>query len=222
MSPPNRGQLKVAPTRVEQILAATVLLVGEHGCSGFTIQEVADRCRITGAGVMHHFKTKDQLLVAVMRHIEEREVGRMALLASLASEGAARTAPSKSAVVDFLRVMMSSAAAEPDLCRVHLVVQVESLNPRHPGHDYVRGREQLTLQLLEKLLAPFVTAPASAALQLLAVRDGMMQQWLRENCAFDLKAEWECFLQRLLSERAKTQGGAAHVALPAKARRPKR
>ena len=55
-----------AAVRRAQILDETMRIIGERGYHGFGIQELAKRCDLTKPGVLHHFGSKDQLLIALL------------------------------------------------------------------------------------------------------------------------------------------------------------
>jgi len=65
----------------ERVLIAALQLFGEHGVSGTSLQMIADRIGVTKAAVYHQFRTKDEIVLAVLapaleplhRSIEEAE-----------------------------------------------------------------------------------------------------------------------------------------------------
>ena len=69
------------PTR---ILAAALELFSEHGFEGTTLQQIADRLEVTKAALYYHFKSKDELLSALIAPalldldllLEEHEAGK--------------------------------------------------------------------------------------------------------------------------------------------------
>lgn len=59
------------PRRAE-ILAATVELLEQHGVAALTFDAVSKRTGITRNGIIHHYKSKDDLLLAAYGAIIER------------------------------------------------------------------------------------------------------------------------------------------------------
>ncbi|WP_436771163.1 TetR/AcrR family transcriptional regulator [Yinghuangia sp. YIM S09857] len=51
----------------DKVLAAAVELFGEHGFAGTSLQAIADRVGVTKAALYYHFRTKDELLDALLR-----------------------------------------------------------------------------------------------------------------------------------------------------------
>lgn len=51
----------------DKVLSAAVELFGEHGFAGTSLQAIADRVGVTKAALYYHFRTKDELLDALLR-----------------------------------------------------------------------------------------------------------------------------------------------------------
>lgn len=189
--------------RREQILDAAIRIVGERGYYGFTVQELAQRCGISNAGLLYHFASKDQLLLCMLQEFERRETEAVAPLVALADEELGR-GEGASALLALLRTMVERASHQPQIGRLYMTLQAETLDPSHPAHQSFRGRETATLDLFARLVAPYVAEPRSAARQLLALMDGLGQQWVRENEAFDLATEWDRAVRTVLPELPRT------------------
>ena len=63
-----------AEGRREQLLAAATSLIAERGYWALSMQDVADSCDLSLTGLLHHFPSKDALLVAVLARHDELEV----------------------------------------------------------------------------------------------------------------------------------------------------
>src|SRR3984957_3293545 len=61
----NRGSRRAARTRQKLTDAATVL-IAEKGVSGLRIQEITDRADVALGSFYNHFKTKEELVEAVV------------------------------------------------------------------------------------------------------------------------------------------------------------
>ena len=60
--------------RRREILDAAVDIFGAKGFSGGTLQDIADQVGMTHAGILHHFGSKDHLLLAVLEHRDRTDV----------------------------------------------------------------------------------------------------------------------------------------------------
>jgi AcrR family transcriptional regulator len=176
--------------RREQIIDHAIRIIGERGYYGFTIQELAQRCKLSNAGLLYHFASKDQLFIAVVQELERREIQVIAPLAAAVERHALSDTSAAAASLDLLRTMLARGVTRPELGRFYAVLQSESLDKSHPAHESFRLRESKVLELFAKLVAPYVAEPDSTARQLLALMQGLALQWLREDQAFDVVAEW--------------------------------
>ncbi len=176
--------------RREQILEEAIRIVGERGYYGFTVQDLAQRCGISNAGLLYHFGSKDQLLLAMLDVFERRETAAIAPLAALAAGEVGSRKKSAKPLLNLLRTMVARASTQPEIGRLYMALQSETLDPSHPAHQSFRAREAAVLDLFAKVVSPYVAEPHSTARQLLALMDGLGQQWVREDESFDLVAEW--------------------------------
>jgi AcrR family transcriptional regulator len=69
-------QERRADTRA-RLLAATLDCLVEHGHAGTTTQRVQDRAGLSRGALLHHFATKDDLLVAAVSEVADRQVARL-------------------------------------------------------------------------------------------------------------------------------------------------
>jgi AcrR family transcriptional regulator len=186
-----RRRLQDPEVRRAEILDEAIRIVGERGYHGFAVLELAQRCGLTNGGLLYHFGSKEQLLLAVLEEHDRRLTGDM--IATLGPElrTAKREGAPLTAVFEVLRSIVQRASAIPELTRLYAVLQAEALDPSHPAHDYFVAREALTLGGFEALVGPHVDDPRAVARQLHALMDGLGLQWLRAGSGFDLVAAWD-------------------------------
>lgn len=191
--------------RRSQLLDEASRIIGERGYYGFAVQDLAERCGLTTAGLLYHFKTKERLLLAVLGERDRRaEAVLMPLIAgfSRARIGGPLALPE---VHRLLRTMIEITVAQPELSRLFVILGVEALNKGHPGHAYFREREAKVLEAYTNILEPHVAEPRSTARQISALMLGLQQQWLASDGEMDLLAEWDRAAAAILPEL----GGAA-------------
>lgn len=168
----------VGRARREQIIAEATRQFGRVGFHGATILEIAKECGISRAGLMHHFPTKESLLMAVLaeRDIADRERFRQ--------NGSARADG-----LGILRGMVDLAAHNssiPGIIELYAVLSAEASAEDHPAHDYFVTRYERirsgTRRALERAAAAGYLRdgvdPGNAAIELTAVMDGLQVQWL--------------------------------------------
>jgi AcrR family transcriptional regulator len=70
---PRTQQERREDTRA-RLLTATIECLVEHGYAGTTTQRVQDRAGLSRGALLHHFATKEALLVAAVSHVADRQI----------------------------------------------------------------------------------------------------------------------------------------------------
>lgn len=177
--------------RRDRILDEALRIFGQSGYHGFGLQELAERCGLTKAGLLHHFGSKDQLMISVLRNRNARDEAAIAEMAREWIEDAAGGPPSREATLVVLRAIVERNCSQPELVRLNMVLRVEALNASHPANAYFEAREAAKLDLFTEMLSPHAEHSRSSARQIIALMSGLEEQWLREGSGFDLLSEWD-------------------------------
>lgn len=186
-----------AGARRDQILAEAARLIARNGYQGFIVRECAEQCGLSEPGLLHHFGSKEKLLIAVL---ENRDRIDSELIATMMGKTARGPTPmSRSEVLDVLRAIVAHNSTRPELARLYVVLKAEALNASHPAHDYFMQRQDAVLEKFAQMVEPHVTDAAGCALELLALMQGLEQEWLRKERSFDLVAAWDRGAARLLA-----------------------
>ena len=190
---PDRVRMRKDDRRAA-IIDEAIHIIGEQGYRGFSINTLAKRCGLTTAGLLHHFGSKEGLLIALLEERDRRNQraisGRLAL-----RRGQALT---REQVLMSLHAIVRQDASEPHLVRLYAMLRAEALARDHPARQYFLDREQSTRAIFAEIVASHVTDAAATARQLTATMHGLESQWLREDCGFDLVAEWDKAAPKLL------------------------
>lgn len=180
------------------ILEQAATIVSECGYHGFGLQELATRCGLTKPGLLHHFPSKEALLIAVLRDRDRRdEIAVVAATRALTS-AQSPSCPSLSGVRETLHAIVARNSAQPELVRLYAVLRAEALSPSHPAHDYFNAREAAARDLFAQMLSPHVADPPAAARHVMALMLGLEMQWLRDGLSFDLVEAWDGAVSALL------------------------
>ncbi|MFI9381864.1 TetR/AcrR family transcriptional regulator [Kutzneria sp. NPDC052558] len=124
-----RGNYAKTAARRQAIIDAATEVFGESGYRAGSMREIADRCGLSEAGLLHHFPTKAVLLENVL---------------SLGGELDAhiRDHPPESGIL-LLRGMVALArrnVAVPGRMEMITTLIAEAQRPDHPAHQYFRDR----------------------------------------------------------------------------------
>jgi AcrR family transcriptional regulator len=174
-----RGYAKGRAKRAEIIDRATALF-GEAGYRGSSLREIAARCGISHPGLLHHFRTKEALLTAVLEHRDEQDV---ATFISPAAAG-----------VDLLRRIVDLVAKNETrrgIVELYAVLSAEATAADHPAHDFFVRRYRTTItsmrgayeQAKEEGALRDGVDPLTASRELVALMDGLQLQWLLDDGA---------------------------------------
>jgi AcrR family transcriptional regulator len=128
--------------RRHQIVQAALELFTKRGARGTSIADVADRVGISAPAVLHHFGTKDDLLMAV---IQERDRRVAIEFTDLVSEGGL-------AGLRRLVDMGEALAQERGLMAAYVVFLAENLHDGDVAHRYFVDRTCVTKDFLAGLL----------------------------------------------------------------------
>jgi AcrR family transcriptional regulator len=174
------GYAKGRATR-QDILDQATALFGEAGYRGTSLREIAARCGLSHPGLLHHFPTKELLLLAVLERREEVD-----------REGLATGAGLLCGLVD----LVGRNAERRGIVELFTVLSAEATAADHPAHGWFADRYRRIVAELEAAYAEARAAgdlhpdvePATAARQLVALMDGLQIQWLLGDPEIDMAA----------------------------------
>lgn len=185
---------KSPPERRREILEAAIRLISRHGYNGISLQDVAQEVGMTRQGILHYVGTKDGLATMVMSEFYDHTTMPSHFLAS----GLPGSAPDAPHFPAYLRYVVRQNVKRKDLVQVFTMMQAESLDPKHPAHEYFEHRPALIWETLSRY--PWKVPPQVGTwedcepLQRMAMEamDGIQLRWLRAT-PIDLYDEWLAF-----------------------------
>lgn len=190
-----RGGYAAGLARRNQILEAALLRFGQDGYRKTSLAGVARDAGITDAGLLHHFRDKQQLLLAVVQYWHQQ-----------LDEQWARVSDS---VRDAFRCHLDDTAkilTTPGILELAVVVGAEATAPDHPAHDFFsRWQEKGVRELADRLRTGATTGELKAGLdheriarECAALDTGLRVQWLTSGRSFDLVDVMRSHLDRLM------------------------
>lgn len=175
--------------RRAQIIQVATALISASGYWSVSLHDIGVECGITDAAVLHHFGSKENLLLAVMEHRDEAD---RAALAEALNVPLDRLYESITGLhlADVCAAMVRRNARQPEIVRLYTVLSAESLQPDHPVHTYFRERDRRAVRTFTSARVPGGGSPRLARL-VLATMDGLQLRWLRDPESVDLVGEWQ-------------------------------
>jgi len=169
---PARGPYRSGRARQREILAAATAVFAEGGYRGGSLRDMAKSIGVTPGAILHHFGSKEQLLVAVLDDRDEHS--REAVEGFLAHND----------TVGSLRAIVADNASKPGLMRLYTTLAAEAVSPEHPAHMYFAERYTRLCAFIaggldrESFTAPGGETNLEIAALVLATMDGLQLQWL--------------------------------------------
>jgi AcrR family transcriptional regulator len=183
---PGRRRLPLAERR-EEILKAATELIASSGFKGVPLEAFAAACGMTKAGMLHHFPSKDALLIAVLERRDDLDLATVGGTLEPARDPAA----ARATMTAFVRRNLTQRS----ILQLYAVLAAEALNPAHPAHAYFQARLEEGRAMFERYLLSWHPRPGLAAVELLSFLDGLQLHWLRDP-GIDFLAQWELFADR--------------------------
>lgn len=174
--------------RRERILAEATREFAENGYRGASLGEIAKRAGLSQPGLLHHFRSKQDLLVAVLQRRDEIDLWVYSTAEGRLPEGLA--------CLEALIRLAEHNTHNPGIVQLFVVLTGESVSPEHPAHGwarerYGRMRERLATELRNGIDAGELRADidvGSCASKLIALLDGLQTQWLLDPDSIDMPA----------------------------------
>ncbi len=189
------------------ILAAARDLIAHGGPAAASLKAVGDHVGISHVGVLHHFPSRQLLLLAVQIEADNRA---WAALQSAFAGGALRS-------IEEIVTVAHGVQREPNFTKLTLVLQADALSGTGEVHDYFAERYRFLRHGLTQILLTAqhhgdIRGDADAeiiAARIVAFIDGMPIQYFVEPAAIDIEAVYRSFAHALLAEVAATAAPSA-------------
>jgi AcrR family transcriptional regulator len=195
----------VGQRRRAAILDRAAAHFAQSGFHGSNLAEIARDLGVAKGTLLHHFASKDAILLAVLSRRDATFVAPTA-------------ASSESATEQLLALGRAARETEADgrLQSLYVVLSGEGSSPAHPAHEFFRGRFERVRGYLEGLLErvrlegglPADADIAHEALWLTAVWDGLQIQALFEPETIDVGRMLDDHIQNLVGGARQPNGGS--------------
>ena len=155
-----RGRYAKSDATRAEILRVALEAYARSGRRGPSLRSIAEAVGLSEAGVLHHFASKDHLLVAIL---EERDE-------------AARDDYDLDSVEGVFE-LMAGTTRTPGLVKLFVDMTAASADPDHPAAAFMEGHRRRAEAVLGGLLGP---DRAWQSRVLVAAAEGLQIQWMRD------------------------------------------
>lgn len=199
--------------RRKAILDAAKTLMANRGSRGTSIAAVAELAGVTDAGVLYHFKTKQNLLLAVLEQLD--------------IEAEERLHASERRGLAFIRLTRDWGERMEQFAEIQsmlIVLTAEHVHAKGPGRDYILRRYGRLKGLFSAAFADAVTAGEvrpDADLEwettaFVAFLDGLRVQWFLSDRRLSMAESVRSYVDAML---ARLEPDPGHEPVPVRKRR---
>lgn len=178
-----RSRPETARKRTE-ILQAAIETFGAKGSTNGTLADIAEQVGMTHAGVLHHFGSKQKLLLEVLSYRDESDVEQLV----------DKHIPGGPELFRHLVRTAYANALRPGIVQVYAVLSSESVTDGHPAREFFQKRFRILRsdvrdafeELCEQEGVTDRSTIDTACASILGVMDGLQLQWLLDPTSIDL------------------------------------
>ena len=187
----NAGRSRAAR---ERVLESALNAFASNGYSGSSLAGIAARAGLTTAGLLHHYASKEDLLLAVLVERDRLDGERFHLRDLVGLEA-----------LDHLVQLVQWNASRQGLIQAFTVLMGESTADDHPARSWFQNRyPRRRANLAAALQAGIDTGEIrgdvdcrAVAAEVLAMMDGLQVQWVLDPEHIDMPAIFADYVDRL-------------------------
>lgn len=190
-----RGNYQVTEARRESILVSAFNVFSKSGFRGGSLKQVAELEGISEAGILHHFKSKSALLIAVL---EYRDIGTEYNLME-------RDFLTGTEFIKRWLELITYNMANKGIVELFCILSAEATSEDHPAHNYFKERYEYVTKISttyfdllrnEGKLRDGLES-VDLAKTLIALSDGLQVQWLLDP-SWDMLESHRAFFRGIL------------------------
>ena len=167
----------------DRVIRSALRAYAANGYSGSSLAGIATAAGLSTAGLLHHFPSKEELLVAVLKERDRADGERFHLGDLQGLE-----------VLDALVGLVKANVSTPGLVRAFTVLMGESAAEDHPAGQWFKERYPRRCDNLARALREGIqrgevhpdTDTDAIAAEVIAMMDGLQVQWVLDQERFDM------------------------------------
>ncbi|MFG2595703.1 TetR/AcrR family transcriptional regulator [Streptomyces sp. NPDC048462] len=206
-----RGSYAVGDERRQRILDTAVEHFARNGYHASSLARIAHDVGITQGGLLHHFRSKEDLLLSVLGESEERDRAWVFSDDGLTDTRQVTAAQHVAAALK----LVALNTTRPGLVRMFTVLSAEAAEPGHPAHAFFTQRYARLVGNISGAFRRSIDSgeirsdvdPVAIAEEIIAVMDGLRIQWSLNPDQFDMVGRLHAYYDRLLRTITTTETG---------------
>jgi AcrR family transcriptional regulator len=200
-----KGDASVNAARKREILKAAFDVFSRDGYQGGSLSQISEIVGMTEAGILHHFKSKANLLTEVLMY---RDEATTALIEGFNTDG-----------IGFIKAwinLINYNVSVPGMVELFTVISAESTNAEHPAHQFFKDRYANSIGMATEAMTDLQrngyirkdADPEDLGRALIALSDGLQVQWLLDR-NWNMLEEQKSFFRRILNAKGQELTGLA-------------
>lgn len=198
-----KGDAASNAARRQDVLKAAFDVFSKVGYSQSSLSQIAQVVGMTEAGILHHFKTKANLLTRVLEYRDELTN------ANFYSEDASGIGFVKNWIE-----LIDYNISIPGMVELFCVLSAEATKESHPAHEFFKVRYSKTIELSKNAMTNLQDcgyirsdlSPEDLGRALIALSDGLQVQWLLDR-KWDMLEEHKSFFRRIMNDEGLALAG---------------
>ncbi len=186
---PGSGRMHLTEPQ-RRILEAAMEVFGTKGYTNGSLLEVGQKAGLTRQGILHHYPSKEKLLLAMLDYRDDADVAGL--------DG--QHVPAGEAFFDHLITTTRINTTRPGVLQAYIVLSADSVTEGHPAQQFFReryaGLRAMIVDAFREVVPGVddvrVTEAASA---LIGTMDGLQIQWLLDPEVVDMPAAVEATIR---------------------------
>lgn len=179
----------------QRIIEAAMEVFATRGYNNGSLIDIGETAGISHTGVIHHFGSKEQLLIAVLEYRDEADVVEL--------EG--KHVPDGAALFDHLVHTARVNSERPGVVQLYAVLCADSVTEGHPAQEFFRSRFVGLREMIRSAFADVVPQAAPTRLDLaastvIAAMDGLQVQWLLDPTTIDMPAGVRLIIDSIVAQ----------------------
>lgn len=191
-----KGDAASNAVRRQDILKAAFSVFSQVGYTQSSLSQISEIVGISEAGILHHFKTKANLLTQVLKYRDD-----------LTNEQFKVNPGSGLAFVKNWINLIDYNISIPGMVELFCVLSAEATKESHPAHEFFKTRYSETIALAKEAMIDLQKSgyiyedlnPEDLGRALIALSDGLQVQWLLDR-KWDMLEEHKAFFRRIMNE----------------------